>query len=114
MSENLPATVGSIGRALKENAGGRPVPSSVRKKALRAMPGVVTELRRIVKEPGAGGPKVAAGKLLAEIAAVAKTSSVPRDVVDEKLRQTAALLRHELGDAKFATLADALSAIWDV
>lgn len=123
MSTTLPAPASTAAALATASAAvsalDGPVPSSVRAKALRAMPAGLKALRQIIRGDSPGGTKVypshvvAAVKLQAQIAAVLATASVPRDVVDERIRRTAGFLRTELGDARYAALADGLSAIWD-
>jgi hypothetical protein len=105
-------TLASASQALAAHRG--PVPSTVRQKALEGMDEVIEALQEIISRSERDAPRVSAAKLLAEIAAVRATTSVPRDVVQEKLGQTAAYLREALGESRFATLADGLTRIWDL
>jgi hypothetical protein len=124
VSANLPATLtptaalGVLSAAVAAHDG--PVPSSVRKRALAVMEDGVDVLEEIAGGTFRGGTKVfpgvavAAVKLLADIAAVRSSASVPRDIVDDRNQKTAAYLRSRLGEATYATMADDLAGIWDI
>lgn len=91
------------------------VPSRVRAKALGRVDRHLEVLNDIIEsEATRDAVRVVAIKLNAEIAAVRNGKSIPRDVVDEKIVQTADYLRAQLGDARYAALADGLSGIWDL
>lgn len=90
------------------------VPSRARAKALSRVEAHLERLNDIIEGCDKPAVVVLAIKLNAEIAAVRNGKSLPRDVVDERIQRTAAYLRDQLGDARYAALADGLTAIWDI
>src|SRR4051812_45632342 len=91
------------------------LPSRARAKALSRVDRHLEVLHDIIESADASDKvKVTAIKLNAEIAAVRNGKSIPRDVVDQHIVQTAAYLRDKLGEPVYAALADGLSAIWDL
>lgn len=111
MSKNLPAR--SRSASLPEFP--RILPSDVRAKARSGLLDDMETLQWIIDDPEQkGNVRVSAVKLKATIGGVLGSSSIPRDVVEEKIGETALYLRRKLGDEVFATLAEDLTDIWNV
>lgn len=91
------------------------LPGEVRAKARAGLLEDLDTLQGVIdSELTSATVKVQAVKLKATIGGVLSSQSLPRDVVEEKIGETAQYLRQRFGDEVFATMADDLSNIWNL